>query len=67
MVRIRTIYTEKGGKQMTLDEWNDCLFDVLNESDELDLRDIVSGENRDRFRVCVPDGTWFELICRKAD
>ena len=52
---------------MTLDEWNECLFDVLNESDELDLRDIVSGENRDRFRVCVPDGTWFELICRKAD
>ena len=52
---------------MTLDEWNDCLFDILNESDELNLQDIVSGETKDSFQLCVSDGTWFELTCRKAD
>lgn len=52
---------------MTLNEWNDRLFDILNESDDLDLQDISFGETKDSFRLCVPDGTWFEVTCRKAD
>lgn len=52
---------------MTLNEWNDHLFDVLNESDELNLQDISFEETKDGFHVCVPDGTWFKVTCRKVD
>lgn len=50
---------------MELNYFKDKLFDLLNESDELDLSDISSDDRRNLFTVTTSDGTKFELSCQK--
>lgn len=50
---------------MDLNYIKDHLFDLLNESDLLDVRTIEADDRRDTFRVTVADGSVFEIICRK--
>lgn len=49
---------------MTLDYFVDHLFDLLNESDLLDISDICSIENG--HRVAVWDGTVFDVVVSKT-
>ena len=51
---------------MELNYFKDHLFDLLNESDLLDVQDITSDEKRDLFRVTVHDGTQFNVYCRAS-
>lgn len=50
---------------MELNYFKDKLFDLLNESDELNLSDISSDDRRDLFTISTSDGSTFELLCRK--
>ena len=52
---------------MELNYFKDHLFDLLNESDLLDVQDITSDEKRDLFRVTVHDGTQFNVYCRVSN
>lgn len=50
---------------MDLNYFKDKLFDLLNESDELDLSDIRADDKRDTFTLRTADGSVFEIFCRK--
>ena len=50
---------------MDLNYFKDKIFDLLNESDELDLSDIRTDDKRDTFTVRTADGSVFELLCQK--
>ena len=50
---------------MELNYFKDMLFDLLNESDELDLSDIRADDKRDTFILHTADGSVFELLCQK--
>jgi hypothetical protein len=52
---------------MTLNEFKDALFDVLNESDEWCLRDIQADEQRNCFYVSIEEGTWFVIEYRERN
>lgn len=47
---------------MDLNYFKDTLFDLLNESDELDLSGIRADDKRDTFTVRTADGSVFELF-----
>ena len=49
---------------MTLNDFKDCLFDLLNESDELDLSDIISEDRKHRFILSFSDGSRILLQCQ---
>lgn len=44
---------------MELNYFKDILFDLLNESDELDVADIQSDDTANTFLVSMKDGTSF--------
>ena len=48
---------------MELNYFKDILFDLINESDELDAVQIDSDEHRNIFTVHVSDGTVFSVVC----
>ena len=50
---------------MDLNYFKDKLFDLLNESDELDLSDIRADDKHDTFTIHTADGSVFELFCRE--
>lgn len=50
---------------MDLNYFKDKLFDLLNESDDLDLSDIRTDERRCTFTIRTTDGSVFELFCHK--
>lgn len=50
---------------MDLNYFKDKLFDLLNESDELDLSDTRADDRRNAFTVRMADGSEFELLCQK--
>ena len=50
---------------MELDYFKDQLFDLLNESDAMDISDITADDRHDLFTVSTADGSQFELLCRK--
>ena len=62
MVRVYTI--PKGGRAIDLDYVKDHLFDLLNESDVLNITDIQSAEQENGFRVTVSDGSVFLITCQ---
>lgn len=49
---------------MDLDYVKDHLFDLLNESDVLNITDIQSEEQENGFRVTVSDGSVFLITCQ---
>ena len=50
---------------MELNYLTDHLFDLLNESDILNITEIESTEQKDGFRIKVFDGTVFHIYCRQ--
>ena len=50
---------------MDLNYFKDKLFDLLNDSDGMDIADITTDDRRGLFTVNTMDGSKFELMCRK--
>lgn len=50
---------------MELNYFKDHLFDLLNESELLDIKDIESDDRTDTFRVILKDGTCFLVRCER--
>ena len=57
--------TEEVSYKMELNYFKDKIFDLLNESDELDLSDIRVDDRRGIFTIHTTDGSVFELLCRQ--
>lgn len=57
--------TEKEVTEMDLNYFKDKLFDLLNDSDGLNIADIVTDDRRGLFTVNTTDGSTFELLCRR--
>lgn len=49
---------------MDLDYFKDKLFDILNETDELDITDIRVDDRNSLLTVAIAGGDTFELACR---
>lgn len=58
----RLVKSEKGEK-MDLNYFKGQIFDLLNESDELDISDIRAEDQEDLFTVTTGDGSVFRVIC----
>lgn len=56
----------KVGVIVELDYFKDKLFDLLNESDELDIAELSTVDRINLFTVTMADGSTFELVCRNA-
>ena len=52
---------------MELNYFKDVLFDLLNESDELDVSDIQSNDKANTFIVSMKDGTSFSVQVSAAE
>lgn len=52
---------------MDLNYFKDTLFDLLNDSDQLDLSDITADDRNNLFTVCTADGSTFEILCRECE
>ncbi len=50
---------------MELNYFKDQLFDLLNESDDLDISDIRADDRNHLFTVSMADGSVFEIVCQK--
>ena len=46
---------------MDINVFKDILWDLMNESDDLDVSDIQSIDKDNRFIVAVGDGSTFEI------
>lgn len=51
---------------MTLDYFKDKLFDILNETDELDIADITADDRNHLLTVSIAGGSTFEIACRQV-
>ena len=49
---------------MNLNYFKDCLFDLINEWDRLEIEDIEVQDRNDTMTVTVKDGSIFEIKCR---
>lgn len=56
----------KVGAVVELNYFKDKLFDLLNESDELDIADLNVEDRISLFTVTMADGSVFEQECRNA-
>lgn len=50
---------------MKLENFKDGLFDLLNDSDSLDIADIDTDDKKSVLTVKTLDGSQFEIECRK--
>ena len=50
---------------MELDYFKDKLFDILNEPDELDITDILTGDKSSLLTGAIAGGNAFEIVCRQ--
>lgn len=48
-----------------LDYIKDKIFDLLNDADELGIRDIQTNDKKGIFKVLLQDGEIFEVKCRQ--
>ena len=51
---------------MELNYFKDKLFDILNETDELDIADITADDRNNLLTVTIAGGSTFEIECRPA-
>lgn len=51
---------------MTIEDFKDWLFDVLNDLDSDILADIKANDKANTFELFVVGGDVFEIECRKA-
>lgn len=52
---------------MTKEEFRERLFDVINESDEIFIKDIKFDPSNGQLQVSVGDGSTFIILCKKSD
>ena len=52
---------------MDLNYFKDQIFDLLNESDELDISDIKAEDRKDLFTVTTGDGSVLRVICETVE
>ena len=52
---------------MQLTYFMDHLFDLINESDTLNVADIKWDGKSQRLQVFMPDGNIFHLFCQQSD
>ena len=57
--------TEKEVTEMELNYFKDKLFDLLNDSDDMDISDIITDDRHGLFTVSTTNGSTFELLCRQ--
>ena len=50
---------------MELNYFKDHLWDIFNEDDILDVQDIISDDNENRFDVTVFDGSVFRVLIQE--
>lgn len=48
---------------MTLNEFKDRLFDVLNETDDLPIADIMVNDAKNNMKIYLEDGTIATITC----
>ena len=58
-------YNSKEWDNMDLNYFKDKLFDILNDSDELDIADISSDDRKNLLTVTIAGGSVFEIECRQ--
>lgn len=51
---------------MDLNYFKDKLFDILNESDEMDICNISDDDRNHLFTISIADGSVFEIECRQT-
>lgn len=49
-----------------LDYLKDKIFDLLNDADEIGIRDIEADDKKGIFKVFLQDGNMFEVECRQV-
>ena len=52
---------------MELNFFQDILFDLINESNALNVADIESDNKNHTFRVFMPDGSVFHVVCSQTE
>ena len=50
---------------MKLDYFKDTVFELLNNSDNMEIKDIHTKDKENLFTVLLMDGSHFELECRQ--
>lgn len=50
---------------MKLNYFKDKLFELLNEAEEMRIKNITTHDREDKFTVEILDGSLFEVKCRK--
>lgn len=63
--RCSSFYFEERGKKMKLDYFKDKIFDLLNDAEHMNIKNIVTNDKEDRFTILIQDGTVFEINCRQ--
>ena len=58
---IRTINNDRKEIHMDLNFFKDHLWDMINEDDTLDVRDIISNDKENWFEVKVYGGSIFRI------
>lgn len=48
-----------------LDYLKDKIFDLLNDADEIGIKDIETNDKKGIFKVLLQDGKIFEVECRQ--
>lgn len=48
-----------------LDYFKDKIFDLLNDADEIGIKDIETNDKKGIFKVLLQDGGIFEVECRQ--
>lgn len=48
-----------------LDYFKDKIFDLLNDADEIGIKDIETNDKKGTFKVMLQDGGIFEVECRQ--
>lgn len=49
---------------MDRNEIKDRLFDILNDTDNLPIQNIIVEDSEDRIKVYLEDGTTFTIKCK---
>lgn len=47
-------------------EFLDRLFDVINETNILPIKDVITNEKDDEITACLSDGSLFTLKCEQC-
>lgn len=51
---------------MDLNYFKDKLFDILNETDEMDISDITADDRRHLLTVTIAGRSVFEIVCQQV-